>query len=129
MNAQLDHPRTESEPVRPRTIVRFAGSGVCLDQETIERVRHQLLDLAESPGASELVLDFDNVYYVSSSTLGTLITLHKRLAKHEKVQLCAAVLASDGRLTCAEASLVLSHADLQAFASESRLYVFMSLQI
>jgi len=85
MNAQLDHPRAISEPARSRIIVRFAGSGICLDQETIESVRHQLLDLAETPGASELVLDFDNVYYISSSTLGTLITLHKRLATAGRV--------------------------------------------
>jgi hypothetical protein len=78
-------------------------------------------DLQASPNSSAS----DDDEYLQ----GRASRLTQRLAKHEKVQLCAAVLASDGRLTCAEASLVLCHADLQAFASESRLYVFMSLQI
>jgi hypothetical protein len=60
---------------------------------------------------------------------GRASRMPQRLAKYEKVQLCAAVLPNDGRLTCAEASLVLSCSDLQAFPSESRLYVLMSLQI
>ena len=53
----------------------------------------------------------------------------QRLAKQEKVLLCAAALPNDGRLTFAEASLVLSCCNLQEFALNSRLYVLMSLQI
>ena len=77
---QPDHPHGVAEPARSRMTVRFAGSGVCLDQETIESVQHQLLELAEAPGASELVLDFENIHFISTLTLGTLITMHKRLA-------------------------------------------------
>jgi anti-anti-sigma factor len=51
-----------------------------LHQEAIESVRHQLLELAETSGAPELILDFDNVHYISSPTMGTLIAMHKRLA-------------------------------------------------
>jgi anti-anti-sigma factor len=46
----------------------------------IESARHQLLELTETSGASELILDFDNVYCISCSTMGTLITMHKRLS-------------------------------------------------
>jgi len=80
MNPQLNHPLAVAERPRSRTIVRFAGSRVCLDQETIESVQHQLLELAEPPGAPELILDFENVHFISSLTLGTLIMMHKRLA-------------------------------------------------
>jgi anti-anti-sigma factor len=81
MNTHLNHLHAVFEHAKSRTIIRFAGSGVCLDDETIERVRHHLLDLAESPGASELVLDLENVHFISSSTLGTLITMRNRLAE------------------------------------------------
>jgi len=78
-------------------------------------------DLQASPNSSAS----DDDEYLQ----GRASRVPQRLAKHEKVQLCAAVLPSDGRLTRAESSLVLSRSDLQAIASESRLYVLMSLQI
>ena len=80
MKSLLDVPQERAEVTAARTVVRFTGSGVCLDQDTVESIRHQLLALADSPGAPELILDFDNVEYVASLALGTLIILHKRLA-------------------------------------------------
>jgi hypothetical protein len=53
----------------------------------------------------------------------------ERIAEHEKTPLWAAALPTDGRLTFAEASLVLAFCDLQAFGCDSRLYALMSLQI
>ena len=53
----------------------------------------------------------------------------QRLAKQERVLLCAAALRNDGRLTFAEASLVLSFCNLHEVALNSRLYILMSLQI
>jgi hypothetical protein len=52
-----------------------------------------------------------------------------RLAKQDKGALCAAALPNDGRLTFAEASLVLSSRHLRELAFSSRLYILMSLQI
>jgi hypothetical protein len=52
-----------------------------------------------------------------------------RLAEKDKTDLCLAVVPSNGRLTFAESSVVLSFPDLHAFACDSRLYVLMSLQI
>ena len=53
----------------------------------------------------------------------------ERITEQEKTPLWAAALPTDGRLTFAEASLVLAFCDLQAFGCDSRLYVLMSLQI
>jgi anti-anti-sigma factor len=80
MNSQLSYRDAVAEAAETRMVVRFTGSRVCLDQDTVECVRHQLLDLVETPGAQELVLDFGNVHFVASLALGTLILMHKRLA-------------------------------------------------
>src|SRR5215470_2136946 len=80
MNPLLDFPPREANISTARTVIRFTGIRVCLNQETVENIRHQLLALADTPGAPELILDFDNVEYVASLALGTLVTLHKRLA-------------------------------------------------
>jgi hypothetical protein len=53
----------------------------------------------------------------------------QRLAKQDKGVLCAAALPNDGRLTFAEASLVLSTSNLHELAFNSHLYILMSLQI
>jgi hypothetical protein len=75
-------------------------------------------DLQLSPNASAI----DDDEYMHGQ-------VPQRLAKHEREFLCAAVHLNDGRLTIAEASLVLSCSDLQAFSFNSRQYFFMSLQI
>jgi anti-anti-sigma factor len=62
------------------TVVHFTGRKTSLDEETHHRIRDQLLALAEEPGEADLHLDFGNVGYVSSTALGTLVTLHKKLA-------------------------------------------------
>ena len=80
MNPLLDFPPEGAVTTAARTVIRFTGTRVCLDQETVEDIRHQLLDLADTPGAPELILDFDNIEYVASLALGMLVTLHKRLA-------------------------------------------------
>jgi len=80
MNPLLDFPPEGPVTTAARTVIRFTGTRVCLDQETVEDIRHQLLDLADTPGAPELILDFENIEYVASLALGTLVMLHKRLA-------------------------------------------------
>jgi anti-sigma B factor antagonist len=61
------------------TVVHFTGCKVSLDEESLHRIHDQLLALADEPSASELLLDFGNVEYVSSTALGTLVSLHKKL--------------------------------------------------
>jgi anti-sigma B factor antagonist len=61
------------------TVVHFTGCSVSLDEETLDKIHDRLLALADEPGESDLLLDFGNVEYLTSTTLGTLVSLHKKL--------------------------------------------------
>ena len=50
-----------------------------LDEASINQLGEQLFALAAASPAPRLVLDFANVAHMSSSALGMLITLHKRV--------------------------------------------------
>ena len=60
-------------------VVHFTGCKVSLDEETLDRIHDQLLALADGPSASDLLLDFGNVEYLSCKALSTLVILHKKL--------------------------------------------------
>jgi anti-sigma B factor antagonist len=60
-------------------VVHFTGGKVSLDEEALYDIRDQLLALANEPTNSDLLLDFGNVRYLTSTTLGTLVSLHKKL--------------------------------------------------
>jgi len=60
-------------------VVHFTRGKVSLDEETLYHIHGQLLALADDPSASDLLLDFGNVEYLTSVALGTLIGLHKKL--------------------------------------------------
>jgi len=59
--------------------VHFTGCKVSLDEEALDRIHDQLLALADEPSESDLLLDCGNVEYLTSTALGTLISLHKKL--------------------------------------------------
>jgi anti-anti-sigma factor len=61
------------------TVVHFTGCKVSLDEETLDRIHGQLLALADEPSESDLLLNFGNVEYLSSTALGALVRLHKKL--------------------------------------------------
>ena len=61
------------------TVIRFTGCKVALDDEALDHIHDELLALADQPRESDLVLDFGNVEYLSSTALGTLVCLHKKL--------------------------------------------------
>src|SRR5689334_7232343 len=50
-----------------------------LNETNARTVGSQLLALAEQPGRRELLLDLRNVDYMSSTGLGQLLALHKKL--------------------------------------------------
>jgi anti-sigma B factor antagonist len=52
---------------------------VSLDEETLQGIHDQLLALAGVPSKSDLLLDFGNVEYLTSTALGRLVNLHKKL--------------------------------------------------
>jgi len=62
------------------TIVAFQQSQI-LDAMTIERMSNNLKELLESQEGGRFVFDFSQVTYMSSSALGMLIGLQRRIAQ------------------------------------------------
>lgn len=60
------------------TVVDF-GDSTILDTMQIEGIAQQLYDLVDKLDRKQLVLDFSNVRFLSSQTLGVLLTLRKKL--------------------------------------------------
>ena len=79
MELQLEYPPMKVDTARDVTVVHFTGCNVSLDEESLHRIHDQLLALADEPSESELLLDFGNVDYVSSTVLDILVSLHKKL--------------------------------------------------
>ncbi|MFQ5807559.1 MAG: STAS domain-containing protein [Phycisphaerae bacterium] len=67
----------ESEGV---TIVSFRDAPV-LDAVTTQRIGRQLYQVVESADKRKVVLDFENVRFLSSQTLGVLLTLRRKADK------------------------------------------------
>lgn len=61
-----------------RTTARFAHL-TSLNEYFADQVGKQLLALADAPGTRFVTLDLGNVEYVTSTVLGHLVALHKRL--------------------------------------------------
>jgi anti-sigma B factor antagonist len=60
------------------TVVELVDKRI-LDETAINQIGQQLFKLAAREEEPRIVLDFSNVAHMSSSMLGTLITLHKRV--------------------------------------------------
>ena len=61
------------------TVVSFSGTSI-LDESTVISLGRRLYDLVENQDKRKLLLDFTDVKFLSSSMLGVLIRLQKRLA-------------------------------------------------
>jgi anti-sigma B factor antagonist len=79
MLLRITHSPLKDDTGGDLTAVYFAGCRVALDEVAISRIRDQLLALADEPGESDVFLDLGNVEYLTSTALGTLVNLHKRL--------------------------------------------------
>lgn len=77
MTFQLERPPMREDTAQD--VVHFTGCKVSLDQETLDHIHDQLLALADEPSESDLLLDFGNVEYLTSTALGMLVSLHKKL--------------------------------------------------
>ena len=64
--------------VGDETVVRFTER-VSLNEQTIHPIGEALLQLADRVGPGTLRLDLGNVDFLTSSTLGKLLTLHKKM--------------------------------------------------
>ena len=60
------------------TVVDF-GDSTILNTMQVEGIAQQLYDLVDKLDRRQLVLDFSNVRFLSSQTLGVLLTLRKKL--------------------------------------------------
>jgi len=70
------------------TIVHFTEAKM-VDQRNINLIGSELMKMAESGGVSKMLINMENVRYLSSAMLGKLISLHKVLRMNKgTLKLC-----------------------------------------
>ena len=83
-----DNPRLKVSAAGDATVVEFVDKKI-LDEVSIMQIGEQLNELVAQAEAPRLVVDFAGVAHMSSSALGVLITLHKRVReKNGQLRLC-----------------------------------------
>src|SRR5262249_34294605 len=71
------------------TIVKLRKVSPHLDEENIQILGEQLFALVDKEGKKKVLLNFENVVFVSSGALGKLFTLNKKLqAAGGKLVMC-----------------------------------------
>ena len=81
--------RLRVRSVEDVTAVRFQDSSI-LDTELIHGIAQELDQLIEAENSKKLLLDFTEVTFFSSSALGILVTLSKKMAQREgELVICA----------------------------------------
>lgn len=63
-------------------VVTFSMTHIS-DEDNIEDLGHELFGLAEQFGCRKILLNMNGVEYVTSSVIGKLITLHRKLHRSE----------------------------------------------
>jgi anti-sigma B factor antagonist len=87
--ASTSHRKIDVEEIGDVTVARFVDRKI-LDETNIQIVGNQLFTLVDDEGRRKIVLDFNNVEYLSSAALGKLITLDKKVkANGGKLRLCS----------------------------------------
>ena len=79
-NGGMTEAQIFSHDVRGVTVAIFRGRSI-LDQSTVLALGRTLYDLVENQGKGKLLLDFTDVTNLSSSMLGVLVRVRKRLAE------------------------------------------------
>ncbi len=70
------------------TVVHFTEAKV-IDQRNINMIGSELTKMAESGGVSKMLINMENVEYLSSAVLGKLISVHKTLRLNKgSLKLC-----------------------------------------
>ena len=88
MSSQPRRRRLEVEQIGDVTVVNFIDRKI-LDEQNIQVIGEQLFGLVDEEGCRKLLLNFNNVEFLSSAALGKLITLNKKLqAAKGKLILC-----------------------------------------
>jgi anti-sigma B factor antagonist len=75
---QNNHTRIKIFPIGQVTMVELVDAEI-LDEGTINEITTALMDLVEQNPPIQLLLSFHRVEHLSSSALGTLIRLNKRI--------------------------------------------------
>ena len=78
MNPVPRPPHTATEDFGGVTVVRFLTARL-FDSGTIQTLGHELNRLPDELGRTNIVLDFSNITFASSSVLGKFITLHRKV--------------------------------------------------
>jgi anti-sigma B factor antagonist len=80
--------RLEVEDVGDIAVVNFVDKKI-LDEQNIQMIGDDLFRLVDELGRRKVLLNFQNVEFMSSAALGKLITLHRKLqAVQGKLVLC-----------------------------------------
>ena len=83
--------RLEVEDVGDIAVVNFVDKKI-LDEQNIQMIGDDLFRLVDELGRRKILLNFQNVEFMSSAALGKLITLHRKLqAVQGKLVLCKIV--------------------------------------
>jgi len=76
------------EPSGEVTVVSFVDRKI-LDDTNIQEIGEELFDLVDKDYKTKLLLNFENVEYLSSAALGKLITLNKKIREEDgQLKLC-----------------------------------------
>jgi len=85
---QEEAPRLNVSAEGPATVVELTDRKI-LDEVGISQIGEQLSSLVSQTDKPRMVLDFSSVSHMSSSALGMLITIHKRICeKQGELRLC-----------------------------------------
>lgn len=86
--SQGPRPRLNLENVDGITVVSFTDTKI-VTEDQIQEVGDELYALAEDGTKKKILLNFGNVQYCSSTVLGKLVTLKRRIdAAKGKLKLC-----------------------------------------
>src|SRR5271168_1265015 len=78
MSSPARRRRLEVEHIGDVTVVNFVDRKI-LDEQNIQIIGEQLFSLVDNEGCRKVLLNFQNVEYLSSAALGKLITLNKKM--------------------------------------------------
>ena len=80
--------RLQVEQIGDVTVVRFTSCNV-LDEATAHLVGRELFELVEEDGHRQMLLNLAAVEFLTSTALGKLVTLHKKLrSRGGKLKIC-----------------------------------------
>ncbi len=75
---EIEQPKLSIEHSLDETFVTINQSKL-LDDESIKEMQNTLLDIVDTAKHDKLLLNFSEVEFLSSSFLGTLVKVHKRI--------------------------------------------------